>query len=210
MSFLESPRFPGCPSFGYTSSPVYMTTISRMRSGKEQRNRFWSRPLHRIDVTVGPRMDSEIQELLEFWHAVGGEEAGFRFKDWADYKSSYVNAVVAATDQPLVYLEEASDGPVYQLTKRYTQGARTQDREIYKPVDGTILVAADSVTLTEGSDYEIDYTTGQVTMLIDDSDASLTWGGEFDVPVRFDGQFPIEIVNKEVQSVSFGLMELRL
>lgn len=210
MAFLETPRFPGCPSFGFRSIPMYRTTISRMRSGKEQRNRFWSRPLYRYDATVGPRMESEIQELLEFWHAVGGEECGFRFKDYADYKSCYVNLTASATDQPLIYVEEASDGPLYQLTKSYTQGARSQDREIYKPVSGSLLIAANAVTLTENTDYEVDYTTGLVTMLIQDSESDLTWGGEFDTPVRFDGEFPIELTNKAIESVSFSLMELRL
>ena len=165
MSFLETPRFPGCAKYGVTSEPDYSVTIIRRASGQERRNRNWSRPLTRITITVGPstRMDDEIQELLEFWHAVGGSAMGFRYKDVADYKSCRVSDTATATDQPLVLT--ASSPITYQMTKRYTFGAQTQDREIYKPVSGTILIADDGVTKTENSDYTIDYTTGLVTFL---------------------------------------------
>lgn len=205
MSFLETPAFPGCPSFGFVSQPDYSTQIARVQSGREVRNRLWARPLNRYTLTVGPRMEAEIYELLEFWHAVGGQECGFRFKDWADFKSCAIYAEPAATDQPLV-LDSESDNS-YQLVKRYTKGARSQDRDILKPVS-PIMVAADGVALTLGADYSVDYTTGIVTLAAPNS-GLLTWGGEFEVPVRFESDFPIEIVNKEVQSVSMTLLELR-
>lgn len=207
MSFLETPRFPGCPSFGYVSRPMYATNVVRARSGREVRNRYWSRPLYQIDVTVGPRQEEEIQECLEFYHAVGGEECGFRAKDFADYLSCRVGRTPTATDQPLLI---SSGSPAsYQMVKRYTAGVRVQEREIVKPVEGSILIADDGSLKTEGAHYAIDYASGLVSLYFSPVGA-LTWGGEFDTPVRFDGPFPIEIVNKRIQSVSFTLTELRL
>ncbi len=208
MSFLETPVFPGCPSYGYVARPQYSTTIVRMANGREYRNRNWSRPLYRYEVTIGPRRQDEIQKLLEFFHAVGGEEEGFRFKDWADFKSCRVGDTPSRTDQPLV-LTEGSPAIFYQLTKRYTAGARTQDREIYKPVSGTILIADNGTLKTEATHYTIDYTTGIVELLFSPV-GTLTWGGEFDVPVRFEGDFPLEITNFEIQSVALSLVEFRL
>lgn len=204
MSFLETPTFPGCPSFGFVSQPDYSTQIVRVQSGRELRNRLWARPLNRYTVTVGPRMEAEIYELLEFWHAVGGQECGFRFKDWADYKSCAIHDTPAATDQPLV--EDSSSDLSYQLVKRYTKGARTQDRDILKPT--SVMVAHDGTPLTVGVDYTVDLTAG-IVYLTAPLSGVLTWGGEFDVPVRFDSDFPVEIMDKQVQSVSFTLMELR-
>lgn len=206
-SFLETPAFPGCPSFGFTSEAMYSVTPIETAGGHELRNRNWSRPRHRYTATVGPRVEAEIQALLEFWHAVGGAAYGFRFKDYADYKSCYVGDDVAATDQPLI---EIPDSPsVYQLTKRYTAGVLTQDRDIYKPVQGTILVADGGVPLTETTDYVVNYASGQVDVIATPA-GELTWGGEFDVPVRFDSEFPIELINRRIESVSFSLKELRL
>lgn len=204
--FIESPSFPGCPSFGYTSQPDYSVTVVRKSGGQEERNANWSRPLQTITVTV-IRMEEEIQDLLEFWHAVGGMFCGFRFKDWADYQSSAIGVEPSATDQPLILNAESPEG--YQLTKRYTAGARTQDREIYKPVQGTILIADAGVAKAEGADYTIDYTTGIVDLNFTPAGA-LTWGGEFDIPARFASEFAVELVTRKVESVQFIIQELRL
>lgn len=208
MAFLESPRFPGCPKFGYTASPRYSVTISKTASGRERRNRNWARPLYRYDLTVGPstRGEDEIQELLEFWHAVGGTEVGFRFKDWADYKTSRVNEDVSMLDQVLT-LSGGSPGG-YQLIKEYTAGVRTQQRTIYKPVSGTILLANNGVLMTPGSQYAVDYATGIVTLFVA-ANGPITWGGEFDVPVRFDSEFPIELSGHQIETVSFAVTEIR-
>lgn len=205
--FLESPAFPGCPNFGYTSQADFSVSIIRKAGGQEERNANWSRSLQVITVTVGPRMEDEIQELLEFWQAVGGQFCGFRFKDYADFKSGRVGETPTRTDQPLV---ATTDSPqAYQLTKRYTAGARSQDRAIYKPVQGTILIADNGALKTEGVDYSIDYTTGLVDLAFTPAGA-LTWGGEFDIPVRFASDFPIELVSREIESVQFVLQELRI
>ena len=51
----------------------------------------------------------------------------------------------------------------------------------------------------------MDYTTGLVT-----GGGGGTASFEFDVPVRFDGQFPVEVVARQIQSVTFALVELRM
>jgi uncharacterized protein (TIGR02217 family) len=195
---IESPRFPGCPAFGFASDPEYRVVITRRASGVEKRNRAWAYPLAKITVTVGPRMEDEIQELLEFWHAAGGSARSFRVKDYTDYLSCRVGQTPLATDQPQV---ETSTPGVYQLTKRYQFGIDengdpvTQDRPIYKPVVGTILLSGSGT---------IDYTTG----LVDGTGG--TWGGEFDTPCRFEPTFPIEVVNQRIESVTFALQEVRM
>jgi hypothetical protein len=75
-------------------------------------------------------------------------------------------------------------------------------------VQGTILIAANGVTLTETTHYVIDYTRGTVDFVGSPS-SPLTWGGEFDVPVRFNSGFPVEILNRQIQSVQFILREIR-
>lgn len=200
--FLEE-LFPQCPSFGYSSEPDYSVTPMERASGVETRNRNWQYPLHRFSCTVGPRAEEDIAELLEFWHAVGGMAYGFRFNDGVDNRSCRIHETITSLDCPL---PAATAG--YQLTKRYTFGARYQDRPIYKPVQGTILIADGGVLQTETTDYTIDYTTGIVTWVGTPSGA-LTWGGEFDVPVRFDSTFPVELLDRKIQSVAFTLKELR-
>jgi uncharacterized protein (TIGR02217 family) len=124
----------------------------------------------------------------------------------SDYKSCHVNRDVAADDQPLVWVS----GNTYQLTKRYAAGAQTRDRAARKPVQGTILIADDGVLKTETTHYTIDYTTGIVTLLFTPtSTGDLSWGGEFDCAVRFDGPFPIQILDTYSHAVSFALVGVR-
>jgi uncharacterized protein (TIGR02217 family) len=207
--FLESPRFPGCPRLGLVSDPEYSVTPVRTAGGWETRNLNWAQPLTRVTITVGPgdRLADDIQELLEFWHAVGGSAMGFRYKDWSDYKSCRIGNTPSQHDQPLVWIA----GDTYQLTKRYTAGAQSRDRAIRKPVAGTILIDDDGVLKTETTDYTVDYTTGIVTLNFTPvSTGDLTWGGEYDIPVRFDSGFPVEQLLRTMQSVSFTLQEIRV
>jgi uncharacterized protein (TIGR02217 family) len=206
--FLETPRFPGCPSFGFTSEPMYVVEINERVSGIENRNRVWSRPRHVYTATLGPRVEADVQEALEYYHAVGGPAYGFRFKDNVDYLSCRVGVTATPLDQPVV--EDVSGSPsFYRLLKEYTAGVLTQQREIYKPVEGTIMLADNGVLKTETTHYTIDYSTGIVTLLFSPV-GDLTWGGEFDVPVRFDSAFPVEIQNRRIQSASFTLKELKV
>jgi uncharacterized protein (TIGR02217 family) len=209
--FLESPPFPGCPRYGFISEPMYSVSIIERASGVERRNRNWAYPLTRLTITVGPSEggDTAIQELLRFYHAVGGSATGFRIKDFADFKSCEVGATPAATDCPMLLV--AGESPdEYQLVKRYTYGALDQDRPIYKPVQGTIVVEDDGNPKAEGVDYTINYTTGRVTLNFVPSSGGPTWGGEFDLPARFDGAFPVEIISHRHQAVSFTVREIRV
>lgn len=207
MSFIEE-QFPVCPSVGSQSAPAYNVSVARMMSGAERRNRFWQYPLHRYTVSVDPRQVDEVQTVLEWWHAMGGQECGFRWIDYADYKSCRVNQDVTPTDQPISISVESPSS--FQLIKEYTVGARTQERIILKPVSGTIRVANGSGVEQPANTWSIDYTTGLLTPLMGFTGVPTTWGGEFDVPVRFEGsELPITLHQNAVQGTSFVLVELR-
>lgn len=207
MSFIEE-QFPVCPSLGMQSAPAYRVSVARMNSGSERRNRFWQYPLHRYTVSVDPRLVDEVQIVLKWWHAMGGMECGFRVKDPADYKSCQVNQTATPLDQPLDPIPESPSG--YQLIKEYTVGSRTQERRILKPVAGTITVANGSGVEQASNTWSLDTTTGILMPLAGFSGVPTTWGGEFDVPVRFDGEeLPITIMLETIHGTSFVLMELR-
>lgn len=207
MSFIEE-QFPICPSLGVQSAPAYLVNVARMQSGSERRNRFWQYPLHRFTVSVDPRAVDEVQTVLEWWHAMGGMECGFRWKDWADYKSCRVNATVTPLDQP--FAAGAGSPLGYQLIKRYTVATRDQDRVILKPVAGTVRVANGSGDEQASNLWDLDTATGILTPLPGFVGVPTTWGGEFDVPVRFDGSdLPVTLMQDTIHGTSFVLMELR-
>jgi uncharacterized protein (TIGR02217 family) len=206
MSFLETPRFPECQRYGYTVRSQWSTTVMQFASGDEERNRNWERSLRIYNVQMGPKHQDVIEDAYHFWEALAGEECGFRFKDHADYKSCGKSDTPAAIDQVMVLIPGSPGG--YQLTKTYRRGARATVRKILKPVEGTILIADNGVQKTENADWVLDYTTGLLTIFFSPA-GQVTWGGEFDVPVRFNGEFPVEVISDRVEQVQFELLELK-
>ncbi|PPB79759.1 uncharacterized protein (TIGR02217 family) [Albidovulum inexpectatum] len=181
MAFDEV-RFPDAISRGARGGPERRTQVVELASGDEERNASWANSRRRYDVSYGIRHADDLAAVVAFFEARNGRLYGFRFKDWADYKSCLPSQTPAATDQQI----GTGDGSTkaFQLVKRYTSGSRTWTRVITKPVAGTVTVAVDGAT---ASGWSVDTTTGVVTFTsAPASGAVITAGFEFDVPVRFD------------------------
>lgn len=179
MAFLESPRFPDHISIDAQGGPGMRTDVIVVNSGAEFRQQNWEQTRHRYEVSQAAKLPEQYEPLKKFFLAVGGRATGFRFKDWMDYK------VAAGTGffSPI-------DTTHFQLVKRYQAGGALHDRLITKPVNnGTFAIAG-------GTFLSLDYATGIVTMT---SGTPTSWGGEFDVPCRFDVDEMIgHIVGKNV------------
>ena len=82
------------------------------------------------------RRADDLAAVIAFFEARNGRLRGFRWKDWADYKSCLPSAAITAFDQPL----GTGDGTTasFQLKKLYTSGGQTWSRTILKPVAGTV------------------------------------------------------------------------
>lgn len=186
MAFIESPRFPEDISFGTQGGPGYNTSIVVTSSGFEFANIRWQNARNTYNVAMGVRDQAEVEELIAFFHIAQGKGNPFRFKDWNDYKTSAYNNSPANTDQNFGTGDDSTVD--FQLIKTYDLGGADDNyKDIKKPIDGTVLIAIDGSPQTETTHYTIDYTTGIVTFVAAPAGAEiLTWGGEFDVPVRFD------------------------
>jgi len=200
--------FPACPTFGFTAEPNYLVKIVSREGGFERRQRVWSRPLTKYTaVPLGDQSQADIENVLYFWHAMGGMSSGFRFKDWLDFKSCRLNGTPGATDQPLV---PSGDSPAsYRLVKEYTVGSITQEREIQRPNGATIQVANGAGTVQDSSLWNLDESTGLLTTLTGFSGTPTAWGGEFYVWVRFDAQFNPAFSNHQILNATIQLAELR-
>jgi uncharacterized protein (TIGR02217 family) len=182
MAFHEV-RFPDNISRGARGGPERRTRIVELASGDEERNSPWADSRRRYDAGYGIRRADDLAAVIAFFEARHGRLYGFRWKDWADYKSCLPSAIPAATDQ--IIGEGDGAKTEFQLTKRYSSGAQSYVRRIVKPVAGTVLVALDGVPQTSG--WTVDVTTGVVTFAAAPANGVIvTAGFEFDVPVRFD------------------------
>ncbi|MBU9696264.1 DUF2460 domain-containing protein [Rhodobacteraceae bacterium HSP-20] len=184
MAFHEV-RFPANLSFGSTGGPERRTEIVTLANGFEERNTPWAQSRRRYDAGLGLRSLDDVAALVAFFEARRGQLYGFRWKDWADFKSCRPSGTVSALDQVL----GTGDGETreFALAKTYDPDGNAYRRPILKPVAGTVLVALSGDPQVETVDYTLDTAAGVVRFaLAPDLGTVITAGFEFDVPVRFD------------------------
>ena len=182
MAFHEI-RFPDNISRGARGGPERRTQVVELASGDEERNASWANSRRRYDVAYGIRRADDLAAVVAFFEARNARLFGFRYKDWADYKSSLPSQVITATDQQIG--TGTGSLKAFQLVKRYTSGAQAWTRTIAKPVAGTIMIALGTVEQMSG--WTLDATTGLVTFTTAPGIGVIIRAGfEFDVPVRFD------------------------
>lgn len=207
MAFHEI-RFPDNISRGARGGPERRTQIVELASGDEERNASWANSRRRYDVAYGIRRADDLAAAVAFFEARNGRLYGFRYKDWADYKSGLPSQAVTPIDQRI----GTGDGSTttFALVKRYASGGQSWARTIGKPVAGTVRVAVNSVEQASG--WALDGTTGTVTFAAAPSAGmAITAGFEFDVPVRFDtDMLDVTLDLERLGSItSIPLMEIR-
>lgn len=162
-SFLETPRFPIQMARQLAGGPGFSTAIVEVFSGNEQRAGNWSRSRGQW-TGDGVVLDEQGKNaLLDFFQALGGPLVGFRYHDPVDFSDAgrgYLGSGVGA------------GVPSYQLVKRYAAGALSRDRDIRKPVAGSISIKRNGAGVAFGAaagQVALDTTTGVVTFVADAS-----------------------------------------
>lgn len=210
MSFHEV-RFPACLSYGAVGGPMRRTEVVTLANGHEERNTPWAHSRRRYDAGVAMASLDDLEVVIAFFEARRGQLYGFRWKDWADYKSGLPSADVTAADQSLGFGDGSEVS--FQLTKTYSSGTSSYARPIRKPVAGSALVAVGGVPQVEGTEYTLDSTTGTVTFAAAPGNGlEITAGYEFDVAVRFDtDQIQASVATFQAGDVpSVPVVELRV
>ena len=134
-------------------------------------------------MPYGIRRADDLAAVVAFFEARNGRLHGFRFKDWADFKSCLPSQSPGPTNQSI----GTGNGAVtlFQLTKRYTSGAQSWTRAITKPVAGTVTIALNGTPQASG--WSVSTATGLLTFTsAPAAGVAITAGFEFDVSVRFD------------------------
>ena len=184
MSFHEV-RYPVRLSLGSSGGPERRTEIVTLVNGFEERNSPWAHSRRHYDAGAGMRSLDDLAALIAFFEARRGQLHGFRWKDWADYKTCLPSQSVSALDQEI----GLGDGvtTVFQLKKTYASGGSVYVRDLVKPVAGSVMVAVAGVVQTAPGEFTFEETSGIVVFNRPPAlGVVVTAGCEFDVPVRFD------------------------
>lgn len=206
MAFLESPIFPECISFGSAGGPEYNTSVIVLGSGHEKRNQNWELPRHVFDVAFGVKRQSDLEDLIDFFHAVKGSANGFRFKNFLDSNSNHTDDTPAFTDQT-IGTGDASQTQ-FQIIKTFTQGAQSQSINILKPRAG-VTIGFNGVQQLSG--FTVDTTTGIVTFSsAPGGGVTITAGYTYDLPCRFESdRLSVSISSYLAGEASVRVIEIR-
>ena len=204
MSFHEV-TLPARLAFGSTGGVERRTEVVTLASGHERRSTPWASGRRRYLIGAGLRSLDDMAALTAFFEARQGRLYGFRFRDFADFKSCAPGAEPGPGDQVV----GTGDGVVTRFQVAKTYGG--QVRPITKPVEGSVRVALDGVEATGG--WQVDVTGGEVTFDAPPAEGvAITAGFQFDTPVRFDAD-RLEITLETFGSgrmVAMPLIEIRV
>ena len=176
-------------SYGSSGGPGFRTGVLALRSGATQRLQRQAAARRMFDAGYSIRTVQDAYDVLEFFISIGGAANSFRWKDWIDYASTAdgttIHGNIVANSDVEIGVGDGSQTE-FQLIKTYSNAIATVSRTIQLPVSGTVLVAVDAVSQTEGVDFTVNLTTGVVLFATAPPDTdSITAGFEFDVPVAF-------------------------
>lgn len=197
-------------------SPRFSTDLATSDSGAEQANQNWENALRSIICPEGVRDQVTFEALKAHWLVMRGPAFTFPFRDPTDFASvdlTYVNVAptTSRTDQPL----GTGDGITrhFQLVKRYTSGGETYDREIYLPVTSTIEIGVDGVdpaALSPALVATVSRYGGLVTFDTAPGVGDiLTWGGLFDIEVRYEGDDVFDGIMRTFHAAGFADIPLQ-
>lgn len=207
MSFHEV-RLPTRLAFGSTGGVERRTEVVTLGSGHEQRSTPWASGRRRYLIGANLRSLDDMATLTAFFEARLGRLYGFRFKDFADFKSCRPNEEVGAADQILG--EGDGQRRDFRLVKTYGDAEGGWRRGIAKPVEGTVRM---SVAGLETTAFSVDVATGGVVLDTPPPEGAVVAAGfEFDTPVRFDAD-RIEMTLETFEAgrvIAVPLIEVRI
>jgi len=186
MNFHEV-RFPTSISHGSTSGTQRRTQIVVLGSGREERNSNWADSRRLYNAGYGIKTLDDLYEVMEFYEERRGRLHGFRWKDRLDYKSCKPSQTPQPTDQVIGTGDGAQVS--FQLSKTYGGAFSPWQRDITKPVTGSVRIAINGIEQTQINDFTVDILSGEILFqsgAVPAIGALITAGFEFDVPVRFD------------------------
>lgn len=220
-SFFEK-RFPLLSGWQFNVDAGYEVEIATSGQGaKEKRGLNYQYPRRKITVRIPQDKAADIILINRWHHALRGRAIGFRVQDPTDYLSIDIDpyqgmgnttaADTTALDQPIVEVEETPTG--FRLLKQYAIEIDetiflTQDLPILKPVEGTIQIANESGVTQSPDRWLMDYSTGLLEVLGGFVGTPTTWGGQFDLPMRFNSSLPIDVNEHRIAEAVFELIEL--
>lgn len=167
--FIEE-RLLDSVSYGTVYGEAFSTDLKIMRNKTESRNMQWSESRGTYTLVFNALLEEDRAKVMKVFRTCRGMGIGFRLKNWVDYK---------AKNETLGVMTDNTQS--FQLKITSFAGGYTTIKTIRKPVVGRVKVYAEG----EEVSAVVDYTKGVITVTADIG-STISWSGEYDIPVRFD------------------------
>ena len=160
------------------ATPAWAVDIIKLGGGGEQRVLLQGDSRREYEATHSTLTWAQARDIVEFFNGRRAQLHSFKVKD---------QSLFTATAEPF-----GTGGGISSTNQLiYNEGDATNayNREVYLPKSGTVQIRANGNLKVENTDYTLAYngaTGGLVTWLVSVSGQTLTWTGEFYIPVRFD------------------------
>lgn len=218
--FVDIPLPFGVKGYPTSAAPRFSTSIIASSSGAEQVNQNWRHPLHRFTLAEAVREWEIVENLRDHWYAMNGPAYHFPFRDPLDFATVNLPApnfepVTSGLDQGF----GTTDGLTreFQLVKTYTRShgatSKSYERTITLPDLDSVVILMNGLEpgtahpTLPGGPYTlsvsrpggvVEFTTAPTAGI------ALTWGGLFDVPVRFEGDDAFEGIVRTFRAGGFA------
>lgn len=197
-------------------APRWSTGLAQSDSGAEVADQRWSHPLRSIQIPEGVRDHVTFEALKAHWLVMAGPASTFPWRDPTDFATADLEAInqaptLSRTDQAIATGDGATR--TFQLKKTYTRGAETYARNIFLPVESEVLIGVDGsdpTTLSPALTPTITRYGGTVTFDIAPGvGQAITWGGLFDLEVRFEADDTFDGVMRSYAASGFADVPLQ-
>lgn len=193
------------------------TVVTRLQSGRSVANQLWAQHLDAWDISYGLQeldnpvdFENGVRAIMNFYRARAGRARTFRFRDWLNYQ--LVDEQIGVGD---------ASTTVFQISKTINDAAAfSYTSNITKPSQaGTIAgfgadpawgVKINDVAFgTEGVDWTINYSTGEITFAsAPAAAATIKVSGNYDKHVSF-AEDRLELRIEWAQAVQTRPIELQ-
>lgn len=161
------------------ASPTWPVRVIEMGGGAEQRVIMQADSLRTYNAATAITTIEAYRSVVEHFNGRRGMGYSFPLKDRTLYKLT----------TPKAFGTGGGAGSTNQLSFDEGDSGNSYIREVYLPIAGTIHIFANAVEKIEGTHWSLAYngsTGGTVTWITSVSGQTLTWTGQFLIPVRYD------------------------
>lgn len=187
LAFLEA-RIDDAVTRGMQSTPTVPGRVKHYTpAGALSQNYVASLPIHRYELSHGVRTAAQYQAILDLFYVVHFTPyAGFRLRDWRDYR-------LTQTNSRLVFVS----GSDWQIHRVHTFGGVEFLRPIHKPETGIAIKRKRSGSVSTAT-ATVATTTGIATISGHVEGDTYSAEGTFDMPVTFtDDEWSADLIGGE-------------